>query len=154
MEAGKTFQLPHLVVGVPVIPLVSVLCLQLRWDGRSALETHAACDRHEAGVSDSPRSPETSPFHSQDFVSRVYDDFDQHFLLKKHPRTKHSLLISFCQSTSFPISLWGISTGMWNCQYMINMSEGRLIAGERERLCTLCRRQKGKGKHLSQTSWK
>ena len=37
---------------------------------------------------------------------------------------------------------------------MINMSENRLIAGEKELLYLLCRRQKGKGKHLSQTSWK
>ena len=33
-------------------------------------------------------------------------------------------------------------------------SEGRLTAGESESPYVLRRRQKGKGKHLSQTSWK
>ena len=82
-------------------------------------------------------------FHSQSFVLHVYDDFDQHFLLEKYPQTKGILyLFLFANRLLFlQPSLWGVSTGMWNCKYRYK-SEGRLTVGESELVYMLCRRQK------------
>ena len=122
---GRLCKRPSLVISIQAIPFVSVLCLQAQWNGHSPPETHTAWDRQKLGLSHLPSSPETGSFYSQNFVLHVYDDFDQHFLLEKHPQTKHILyLLPFANLLLFhQLSLWGTSTGMWNCQYIINISQ-------------------------------
>ena len=124
-KQGRRSKRPSLVISIQVIRFVSVPCLQPQWNGHSPPETHTAWDRQKLGLSDLPSSPETSSFSSQNFVLHVSDDFDQHFLLEKHPQTKHILyLLPFANLLLFhQLSWWGISTGMWNCQYIINISQ-------------------------------